>query len=376
MSAPSASSAPSEQPASAASAASAATGPNDRVPGRIMFGEMAEQPEVLRRLLEEGAPEIHRIAREVAARNPRFVLLTARGTSDNAALYAKYLLEILLGKPCGLTSMSTTTAYGARQDLTDCLVVTVSQSGGSPDLVASTRAAREAGALTLAVTNNAQSQLAEASEFHIDVLAGRERALPATKTYTAELLALYLFVEGMRGGDGAERARALPELARSVLDRQAEVRALAARYRFAERMVLTSRGYGYPTAKEAALKLMETSYIPALSYSGADLLHGPLAMVDNVSPVIAVVTDGEGGAALQPVLDRLRDRGADLVVVGDQTAVDRATAGFALPTDGLPEELQPILEIIPLQMLAYEVTIARGQDPDAPRALAKVTETR
>ncbi|GAA2071969.1 SIS domain-containing protein [Streptomyces albiaxialis] len=353
-------------------------------PGQIMAGEMAEQPAVLRRILDEGAAGIREVAERIAAKNPRFVLLTARGTSDNAALYAKYLLEILLGKPCGLTSMSTTTAYDAKPDLTDCLVITISQSGGSPDLVASTKAAREAGAITLAVTNNADSPLAEVSEFHIDVLAGPEKALPATKTYTAELLALYLFVEGLRGwgsprtesGGGAEAAKALPEIAESVLARKDEVRELAARYRFAERMVLTSRGYGYPTAKEAALKLMETSYIPALSYSGADLLHGPLAMVDNISPVIAVVTDGKGGEALQPVLDRLRDRGADLVVIGAQDQVERASAGFALPTDGLAEELQPIVEIMPLQMLAYEVTIARGQDPDAPRSLAKVTETR
>ncbi len=252
---------------------------SDDPPGRIMAREMAEQPAVLRRILDAGAPRIQEVAREIAARGPRFVLLTARGTSDNAALYAKYLLEIRLGLPCGLTSMSTTTAYGARPDLTDVLVVTVSQSGGSPDLVASTKAAREAGALTLAVTNNPDSPLAAVSEYHIDIMAGPEKALPATKTYTASLLALYLFVEGLRGGDGAA-AKALPDLAEQLLARQNEIRALASRYRFAERMVITSRGYGYPTAKEAALKLMETSYIPALSYSGADLLHGPLAMVD------------------------------------------------------------------------------------------------
>ncbi|MFD8480251.1 SIS domain-containing protein [Kitasatospora sp. NPDC059673] len=344
------------------------------VPGRIMSAEMAEQPAVLQRILDEGAPAIREIAKQIAARNPRFVLLTARGTSDNAALYAKYLIEVLLGKPAGLTSMSTTTAYGAKPDLTDCLVITVSQSGGSPDLVASTKAAREAGAITLAVTNNAGSPLAEVSEFHIDVLAGPEKALPATKTYTAELLALYLFIEGLRGNDGSA-AKVLPELAAGILARQGEVKALAERYRFAQRLVITSRGYGYPTAREAALKLMETTYIPASPFSGADLLHGPLAMVDNVSPVIAIVPDGRGGEALQPVLDRLRGRGADLVVIGQQDQVDAASAGFALPR-GVPEEVQPILEILPLQLLAYEVTIARGQDPDAPRALAKVTETR
>ncbi|MFD9882509.1 SIS domain-containing protein [Streptomyces alboflavus] len=349
--------------------------PYSEQPGRIMSREMAEQPEVLRRLLDTGAPAIRETARQVAAQRPRFVLLTARGTSDHAALYAKYLLEVRLGLPCGLTSMSTTTAYGAKPDLRDVLVVTVSQSGGSPDLVASTQAAREAGAITLAVTNNPDSPLAAVSEHHIDILAGPEKALPATKTYTASLLALYLFIEGLRDGDGAA-ASPLPDLAADLLARQPEIRTLAARYRFAERMVITSRGYGYPTAKEAALKLMETSYIPALAYSGADLLHGPLAMVDNISPVIAVVPDGRGGEALQPVLDRLRGRGADLVVIGPKTQVERASAGFALPTDGVPEEVQPILEIIPLQLLAHEVTIARGQDPDAPRALAKVTETR
>ncbi|MER5770490.1 SIS domain-containing protein [Streptomyces sp. NPDC001985] len=343
-------------------------------PGRIMAGEMLEQPVVLRRVLDRGAPRIHEVAGLIAERRPRFVLLTARGSSDNAALYAKYLLEIRLGLPCGLTSMSTTTAYGARPDLRDVLVVVVSQSGGSPDLVASTRAARGAGAVTLAVTNNPDSPLAAVAEFHIDILAGAEKALPATKTYTASLLALYLLVEGLRGEDGSA-AGALPELAGRVLDRQDEVRRLASRYRFAERMVITSRGYGYPTAKEAALKLMETSYIPALSYSGADLLHGPLAMVDNISPVIAVVPDGRGGEALQPVLDRLRGRGADLVVVGPAAPVEAASAGFVLPTAGVPEELQPVLEILPLQLLAHEVAIARGQDPDAPRALAKVTET-
>ncbi|MFJ4769095.1 SIS domain-containing protein [Streptomyces uncialis] len=348
--------------------------PQRERPGRIMSHEMAEQPAVLRRLLDTGGPRIREVAGQVAARAPRFVLLTARGTSDNAALYAKYLLEIRRGLPCGLTSMSTTTAYGARPDLRDVLVVTVSQSGGSPDLVASTRAAREAGAVTLAVTNNPDSALAAVSEFHIDIMAGPEKALPATKTYTASLLALYLFVEGLAGGDGGA-ALPLPELAAGLLARQSEIQSLAARYRFAERMVITSRGYGYPTAKEAALKLMETSYIPALSYSGADLLHGPLAMVDNISPVIAVVTAGRGGEALQPVLDRLRGRGADLVVVGPRAQVDQASAGFVLPTDDVPEELQPVLEIIPLQLLAYEITIARGQDPDAPRALAKVTET-
>ncbi|MCL7382043.1 SIS domain-containing protein [Streptomyces sp. 35G-GA-8] len=342
--------------------------------GALMYAEVAEQPTVLRRILRDGAPGVREVAAAIAAREPRFVLLTARGTSDHAALYAKYLLEILCGLPCGLASMSTTTAYGAKPDLTDVLVIGVSQWGGSPDLVGSTWAAREAGATTLAVTNNPDSALTAVAEFHLDVLAGPERALPATKSYTASLLTLYLFAEALGGRDGAAAGR-LPDLADRVLARTDEVRTLASRYRFAERMVIISRGYGYPTAKEAALKLMETCYIPALSYSGADLLHGPLAMVDNISPVIAIVPEGKGGEALQPVLTRLRARGADLFVVGSRPEVEAASSGFVLPTDGVPEELQPILQIMPLQLLAHEVAIARGQDPDAPRTMAKTPET-
>lgn len=351
----------------------APTDPASR-PGRIMTSEMAEQPDVLQRILDEGTKKIQEVAAEIARREPRFVLLTARGTSDNAALYAKYLVEVLLQKPAGLTSMSTTTAYGAQPDLRDCLVITVSQSGGSPDLVTSAKAARAGGAITLAVTNNADSALAEACEYHLDVLAGPEKALPATKTYTAEMLTLYLLVEGLRGA-GGEAARVLPEQAGALLERQGEVRELAKRYRFAERLVLTSRGYGYPTAREAALKVMETSYVAAHPFSGADLLHGPLAMIDHVSPVVAIVSDGKGGEALQDVLDRLRDRGADLAVFGQPDQVATANTGFALPS-GVAEEVQPILEIVPLQLLAYEVATARGFDPDAPRSLAKVTETR
>jgi glucosamine--fructose-6-phosphate aminotransferase (isomerizing) len=352
-------------------AGQAATNPE---PGAIMAREMAEQPAVLQRVLDEGLPAIREVAAEIGRRKPRFVLLTARGTSDNAALYAKYLIEVGLGVPAGLTSMSTATAYGARPDLTDVLSITVSQSGGSPDLVAYTEMAKAAGALTLAVTNVPGSPVNAASELALDVLAGPEKALPATKSYTAELLTLYLLVDAVRGGDGSA-AKGIAQLAAEIGQRREEVAQLAERYRFASRLVITSRGYGYPTAREAALKVMETSYLPAHAFSGADLLHGPLAMVDNVSPVIAVASEGAGGAALEPVLDRLRERGADLVVVGSREHVAGASAGFVLPS-GVAEEVAPILEILPLQRLAYEVTMARGLNPDAPRALAKVTQTK
>jgi len=342
-------------------------------PGRMMAAEIAEQPEVWRRLLIEGAEAIGVAAAQIADRRPRFVLFVARGSSDHAALYAKYLVEITHALPAGLVSPSTITVYGTRPALKDVLYVAVSQSGGSPDLVRSVEVAREQAALTVAVTNNAASDLAGAAEIHIDMLAGTERSVAATKSYTAEMLALYLLLDRARGGDGRDAA-ALPDLGERVLESQGLVHSVAQRYRFAQRLIATGRGYSYPTAKEAALKLMETCYLSAQAFSGADLLHGPLATVDPQVPVIAVVPEGAGGQAMLPVLARLAERSADVFGVGAEPALKNLTGGIPLPS-GVAEELSPILEILPLQQLALHLAVARGLDPDTPRGLHKVTET-
>ena len=346
--------------------------------GRGMAADIAEQPGGFARLLGgEHATAIAAVAAEVARRRPRSVLFVARGTSDHAALYGAYLSEIRLGLPVASASPSAITLYGARPDFTDTLVIGVSQSGGSPDLTGVLQVAREMGGLTLAVTNNPESPLAQAAELSIDVAAGHERAVAATKTYTAELFALLLLTEGIRSGDGSlpadERAalEKLPQLAEDVL-RDTTAEELAQRYRFAARMVTTARGYAYPTARETALKLMETSYLPALAFSGADLLHGPLAMTDLDVPVLAVVGDGPGGRAMHDVVTRLGERRADVVTVG-ATDVPGAAGRIAVPS--VDERYGPLLDILPLQKLALALALARGEDPDAPRGLKKVTTT-
>jgi glucosamine--fructose-6-phosphate aminotransferase (isomerizing) len=342
-----------------------------------MAADIAEQPDMFAQILAEQAGPIAEVAAEIARRRPRNVIFTARGTSDHAALYAAYLTEIRLGLPAGLASPSAITVYGARPDMRDCLVVGVSQSGGSPDLGEVVRVAREQGALTLAVTNAPGSPLAGAAELEVDVAAGTERAVAATKTYTAELLALLMLIEGVRGGDGTlpeeERAAlaALPDLAARTLADTTPAD-LAGRYRFAARVVTTGRGYAYPTAREAALKLMETSYLPALAFSGADLLHGPLAMADPDVPVLAVVGGGPGGASMREVLTRLGERRADVVTIGPE---DVPGAALRLGTPGVDERLAPLLDILPLQRLALALALARGENPDAPRGLKKVTTT-
>ena len=344
-----------------------------------MATDIAEQPAGFARLLEgPHAAAIAGVAAEVAARRPRNVVFVGRGTSDHAALYGAYLTEIRLGLPVASASPSAITLYGARPDFTGSLVIGVSQSGGSPDLTAVLSTARETGGFTLAVTNNPGSPLARVAELAIDVAAGHERAVAATKTYTAELLALLLLIEGVRAGDGwppAEERAALGELPRlaeaALLDPAADE--LAQRYRFASRMVTTGRGYAYPTAREAALKLMETSYLPALAFSGADLLHGPLAMTDPDVPVLAVVGDGPGGRSMRDVVDRLAERRADVVTIG---ASDVPGAAGRLAVPPVPDErFSTLLDILPLQRLALALALARGEDPDAPRGLKKVTTT-
>ncbi|GLZ41561.1 SIS domain-containing protein [Actinokineospora sp. NBRC 105648] len=344
---------------------------NSQRSGELMRAEIAEQPAVLAAAVERRA-ETAGVAARVADLRPRFALFAARGSSDHAALYAKYLTEVLLNLPAGLVSPSTTTLYGAQPDLTDVLYVTVSQSGGSPDLIEATRAARERGALTIAVTNTPDSPLVEAAELAIDIGAGPEKAVAATKTYSATLLALYLLVDAVRGGDGAAVAD-LGTLAEKALAADSVDEAVA-RLRFVDRMVTTGRGYSSATAAEAALKLAETSYLSARAYSGADLLHGPVAAVSADTGVLAVTSQGAGGEAMREVLEVVARSGADIVAVGSAAGSVPATLRIDVPPTA--EEVAPILEVLPLQRLALGLSLARGGDPDQPRGLNKVTRTR
>ncbi|WP_199730461.1 SIS domain-containing protein [Amycolatopsis panacis] len=342
-------------------------------PGEHMAAEISEQPAVLAGLVERRAG-IADVAEKISQNPPRFALLAARGSSDHAALYAKYLIEVLLGLPAGLVSPSTATLYGARPDLRDVLFVTVSQSGGSPDLIEITETARRQGALTVSVTNTPDSPLRAAAELGVDIGAGVEKAVAATKTYSATLLALYLFIDAVRGGKGEEAER-IGELAQQTLDGAAEgVQRAVDRYRFVDRVLTTGRGYSYATALEGSLKLAETSYLAARAYSGADLLHGPVAAVDGETAVLAATSAGRGGEAMREVLEAVNERGADVLAVG--SAAHDVPAALRIPVAPSAEELAPVLEVLPIQRIALGLSLARGGDPDSPRGLLKVTKTR
>ncbi|MBQ1026033.1 SIS domain-containing protein [Micromonospora sp. C95] len=344
-----------------------------------MATDISEQPEAFARLVAPGsAARIAEVAAVVAARRPRHVMLTARGTSDHAALYGAYLAEIRLALPAGLGSPSTVTLFGTQADYSKALVIGVSQSGRSPDLCELVKAARKSGATTVAITNEPDSLLAQNAELVIHLDAGVERALPATKTYTTELLALLMLIEGVRAGDGrlpepeASFLATLPELAARLLEDDG-AEPIASRLRFVDSLVITGRGYGYPTAREAAHKIMETSYLPALAYSGADLLHGPLAVTAPRVPVLAVVGQGPGGVAMSEVVARLAARQSEVTVV---SSTDVAGAHDRLHVPGVDERYSPLLDILPLQRLTLALAVTRGNNPDAPEGITKVTPTR
>src|SRR5919107_3938045 len=277
-----------------------------------MSAEIREQPEVLERILEEGWDEILSATRDLRRGDLRSVMITARGTSDNAALYAKYLFEVLLGVPTALASPSAFTLYESRMNLEEVLVMGISQSGESQDVLETVRRSRELGATTLTVTNNEGSSMAEAAQHHFFLRAGKEESVAATKTYTAELLVLYLLVSALKGESQGDEVRGLPELSRGVLEAEWEG---TERYRYAEYMVMTSRGYNLATAEEAALKIMETTYVVAQAFSAADLRHGPIAMIGQDFPVITIVPPGRARPGMASLVEGLRERGAEVVVI-------------------------------------------------------------
>jgi glucosamine--fructose-6-phosphate aminotransferase (isomerizing) len=337
-----------------------------------MYREIHEQPEVLATILEEEWETVARAARTLRSRGFRFAMLAARGTSDNAALYAKYLFEIRLGVPVSLASPSAFTLYGSEMNLENVLVIGISQSGESKDVLEVLRRSRQLGAITLSVTNDESSSLASAADVHLWLRAGNEKSVAATKTYTAELLLLYLLIAALETSEPESEVQQLPEQARQVLEVAWEG---VERYRYANYMTVASRGYNFATAKEAALKLMETTYTVTEAFSEADLRHGPMAMIGRDFPVVLIVPPGRAYQSMDSLAKGLASRGAELAVIGeDPDLVGEAAAGFLVPVS-CPEELSPILYALPAQLLAHSVAELRGLDPDSPRGLSKVTET-
>lgn len=338
--------------------------------------EILEQPQIARGLLDAESANVERIAALVRERNPKYIMLAARGTSDNAARYGQYLFGAANGLPVALATPSLYSMYGAPPRLTDALVIAVSQSGQSPDIVSVVEHGRKQGALTIAITNDVESPLAHAAEAVISLRANREYCVAATKTYTTSLLALAMLSTALSGdGERLGQLQRIPDWMADVTSESEAAIRKAERYRYMDAMVVLSRGYNYSTAFEVALKLKELTYVSAEPYSSADFKHGPVALVEDGFPVLAVVPEGVVAPELTEFLGGLRQRGAELLVVSAlHDALSQAKTPFPLPA-GIPEWLSPLVTVIPGQLFALGLTLAKGYSPDQPRGLRKVTLT-
>ena len=340
----------------------------------VMLREIEEQPEALERTIQREAPTVLGLAARFATHRPRLVVLVARGSSDNAALFGRYLLEITTGIPVSLAAPAVYTLYRARPALDGALVVGVSQSGEGTDVNLVLEAARASGATTLAITNEPKSPITAVADEVIVTRAGRERSVAATKTYTSQLLAFYLLARALGWRDDG-RIERIPDLAAGALATRPQVEAIVERYAFMENCVVVGRGLNYANAFELGIKLMETCYVVAERFSSADFLHGPIAVVERHFPVFVFGPPGPTLKGTAELIDRLADLGAETVVVSSERAALRhATRAIAMP-DRIEEALTPIPYIVPAQLFTALLARAKGLDPDRPRSLSKVTRT-
>lgn len=347
-------------------------------PGACMRAEIFEQPAVLRQLAERAADALTPVAQR--ARECVFAVLTARGSSDNASIYGKYLLEGRAGMPTALAAPSLYTLYSTPPRLRDALVVGVSQSGAAADVIAVLEEGRRQGAVTLAITNTAASPITHAAEYVLLLGAGPERALAATKTVTAQCAAYVALVASIASDTALRQAlHDLSDDVRRVFAEEQAIAEAAASFCGNKRVVVIGRGYTYGAAMEIALKLKETSFIGAEAYSAADFLHGPLAIIEPGYPVIALLNHDETMEMTLQVMQQILQRGGRVLCFSTVQAAGHLPDHPALVVLS-PVEAPSLLSAIPFivagQLFALHLSLRLGYNPDISRGLTKVTVTR
>ena len=341
----------------------------------LMLAEIQQQPAALERIVRNESRRIARFAEQVKKRRTRLIILVARGSSDNAALFGRYLLEISTGIPVSLAAPSIHTLYGTRLDVRDALVIGISQSGEGNDINSVLKSSRKGGAVTVAITNESSSTMAQISDETFLIHAGRERSVAATKTYTGQLMIFHLLASALDGDKRLGEAERLPEMAANSLNLRPRVEEMVERYAFMDHCVVVGRGLNYANAYEFAIKLMETCYVVAERFSSADFLHGPIAMIGHGFPAFLFAPPGKTLAGMKDLLGRLTKLGAETVVISSETALLKAATRPIEVPQRISEMLSPIPYIIPAQIFAALLAEAKGLSPDRPRSLAKVTKT-
>jgi glutamine---fructose-6-phosphate transaminase (isomerizing) len=347
-------------------------------PGGLFLAEIREQPDALLRLVASEA-QFAAVARALVDRRPAVVRLVGHGTSDAAAAYGVYAFGLLPGWTALRDSISLTVYYDAPIDLAGSVVIALSQSGETPDVVEYVARTRGRGALTVAVTNEPDSELGRAAELTLPLAAGPEHAVAASKTYVNQLAALALVAGGVAGraaeiADGIRRVADLMNEALGALERA--VPAVAMAFAYVGRMYVIGRGLEFATAREVALKLTETCRVAAEPLTATDLAHGPVAALDALFPVWTIASRDESLPAVLDAAKRVREAGATVVASGN-AAGELAGAAYALPVPEAPNPiLAPLLSVVPGQLFAAALAHAKGLDADHPVGLSKVTRAR
>ncbi len=343
----------------------------------IMLEEIREQPAAVNHVLEMETAKVAALVEAIRERDIRHVVIAARGTSDHAATYAKYLIEICVGIPVSLAAPSIFTLYDSHMQLSGALVIGISQSGQALDVVQTLSTARSTGALTACITNVENSAITQVSDFALYCRAGEERAVAATKTYVTSLALVALLVgHWVNNTTILNGLRLLPSQIESLLPLHDEIRQTVERYRYIEECAVLARGLNQSTALEAALKMTETSYLVAKAYSMADFLHGPVAIVSEGFPCFLYAPDGRAYPSMVDLALKLRERGAEMVIFAHSPEIlELATRAISIPVI-IDELLSPLLYIVPGQLWANYLSVCRGKDPDHPLGLTKVTLTR
>jgi glucosamine--fructose-6-phosphate aminotransferase (isomerizing) len=347
-------------------------------PGQLFLREIREQPEALLRLLEHER-EFAAVSRALVERAPSVVRLVGHGSSDAATTYGVYAFGLLPGWSAMRDSISLTVYYDAKLDLSESVVVALSQSGETPDVVEYVHRARARGALTVALTNGPDSELGRAAEATIPLEAGPERAVAASKTYVNQLAALALLAGGAAGRlpELTESIRRVSELLDSALEPlERAVRNVATAFAYVGRMYVIGRGIEFATAREVALKLTETCRVAAEPLTATDLAHGPIAALDSLFPVWTIASRDESLPAVVDAAARVREAGATVVASGN-AAAEIEGAAYALPVPEPPTPiLAPLLSVVPGQLFAGALAHAKGLDADRPTGLSKITRAR
>ena len=340
-----------------------------------MLQEIAEQPAALEKTIAEERQKVERLGLSLAQRSIDLVVLVARGSSDNAALFGRYLIEIQTGIPVSLSAPSVYTLYQAKLNLERALVIGVSQSGEGEDINRVLENARKCGAFTIGITNEPSSSMVKLVDETLLMHGGQERSVAATKTFSGQMMLFYMLADCFGKNKGAIDYARIPEFTARALEQKPAIIELVQRYVFMENCVVVGRGLAYANAYEFALKLMETCYVVAERFSSADFLHGPVAMIERHFPVILFAPPGVMLQGTRDLIRRLRELRADtLTITADLDAAAMCSRSIIMPRE-IDEFVAPIPYIIPAQLFAALLAEAKGLDPDKPRSLSKVTRT-